>query len=56
MGGIPLILGGIHITLSVLNAHAHGERLLLHGDACLIEHGKGIAGAVTRRNDQLTGG
>ena len=47
------ILGHIHGGLPVLNADTHGKGLGFHGNAGLLQHGKGIPGAVTDGQHRL---
>ena len=47
-GGIfAAVLGDVDVPLPVLDAHAHGEGLRLHGNAGSVQHFKGIPGAVS---------
>lgn len=50
------VLGGIDGRLAVLDADAHGEGLGLHGKPRLIQHFKGVTGAVTQSQDHMAGG
>ncbi len=47
------VLGNGHIPLLLLNAHPHGELLLLHGNPGSIEHPEGIPGAVADGKHQM---
>ena len=40
------VLGKINAALGMLNPHAHGKRLGLHGHALVLQHLEGIPGAV----------
>ena len=58
-GGMPRqrpVLRRVHVRLPVLDAHAHGEGLLLHGKPRAIQHFKGIPRAVSQRQHHLPGG
>ena len=47
-GGIfAAVLGDVDVPLLLLDAHAHGEGLRLHGNAGSVQHFKGIPGAVS---------
>ena len=50
------ILGAVQPRLPVLNPGADGKRLGLHGDFHLLQHGKGIPGAVPHRQHHMPGG
>ena len=44
---LTTVLGYIDDALLMLDTNTHGEGLGFHGNSLLIEHGKGIPGAVT---------
>ena len=46
------VLGLVHHKLGMLDAHAHGKGLWLHGDTHAVQHGKGVPGAVPNGEDQ----
>ena len=52
----PSVAGGVHRRLPVLDAYPHGEGLLLHGETRVVQHLKGVPGAVTQRQHDLPGG
>ena len=55
-GGVPRqppVAGGVHRRLPVLDAHAHGKGLLLHGKPRAVQHFKGVSGAVSQRQHHL---
>ena len=56
MPGIALILGGVAVALPVLDAHAHGKGLGLHGNAQVPQHEKRVPGGVSGAEDQLAAG
>ena len=56
MSGVLLVLGGVAVGLSLLDADAHGEGLSLHGNAPAVEQFKGVPGGVTGAEDQLAAG
>ena len=49
-------LGAAHRLLAVLNAHADGEGLALHGQAQLVQHLEGVPGGVAGGQDQGVAG
>ena len=50
------VLGGIDGRLAVLDADTHGKGLGLHGKPRLIQHFKGVTGAVTQSQEHMAGG
>ena len=50
------VLGGIDGRLAVLDADTHGKGLGLHGKPRLIQHFKGVTGAVTQGQEHMAGG
>ncbi len=56
-GGPPENGTGRHrCPLAVLDADAHGKGLGLHGKPRLIQHFKGVTGAVTQSQEHMAGG
>ena len=53
MAGGGTVLGVVDGRLLMFDAYAHGERLLLHGNAFTMQHFKGISGAVTDGKNSL---
>ena len=56
VSGVLPVLGGVAVGLPVLDPHAHGEGLGLHGHAPGAEHRKGVPGGVAGAEDQLPAG
>ena len=50
------VTGGVHRRLPVLDSHPHSEGLLFHSKTRVVQHLKGIPGAVTQRQNDLPGG
>ena len=48
VGGLP-VLRAVDELLGMLDAHAHGERLLLHMHACVAYEFKRVAGGMAAR-------
>lgn len=46
VSGVLPVLGGVAVGLPVLDPHAHGKGLGLHGHAPGAEHRKGVPGGV----------
>ena len=46
-GVFAAVLGNVDVPLLLLDTHAHGEGLRLHGNAGSVQHFKGIPGAVS---------
>ena len=50
------VLRNVDHFLGMLNTHAHGKGLSLHGNPLLMEHFKGIPGAVPHRQNHMVTG
>ena len=56
MSGVALILGGVAVALPVLDAHAHGKGLGLHGNAQVPQHEKRVPGGVAGAENKTAAG